>query len=149
MGNRGDRAYMEIAIPEEIKSVLEKYKDDTHFTSFHKKYSDTNAFNLVVNKGLKILCASAGVKGVDTYTFRHTWATIAKNNCGASDEEVDFCLKHAPVHKLAWKYIKVDYSIIDKINRKVIDFVFNRRKRIERLRNIKRLSERTFPSKEK
>ena len=148
MGHRGDKAYMEISILEKVKPLLEKYKDDTHFTSFHNRYSDSNEFNRYVNRGLKVLCESAGVEKLDTYTFRHTWATIAKNNCGATDEEIDFCLNHAPVHKMARKYIKVDYSKVDEINQKVIDFVFKRKVKIQNLKNVNDYRKKS-PTKEK
>jgi len=148
MGKRGDKAYMEISIPEQIIPILEKYKDETHFTSFHRRYSDDRVFNKYVNKGLKILCESAGVPKLDTYTFRHSWATIAKNDCGATDEEIDFCLNHAPLHKMARKYIKVDYSKVDVINQRVIDFVFKRRVKVLKLKRVNDLRKNS-PTKEK
>lgn len=148
MGHRGDKAYMEISIPDQIKYIFEKYKDETHLTSFHNKYSDSHSFNLYVNRGLKVLCESAGVTKLDTYTFRHSWATIAKNNCGATDEEIDFCLNHAPVHRMARKYIKVDYSKIDEINRKVIDYVFKRKVKRGKLKQVIEIRKIT-PTKEK
>lgn len=148
MGNRGDKAYTELIIPEQIKPILEKYKDEFYFTSFHDRYSDSNEFNRYVNRGLKVLCESAGVDKVDTYTFRHTWATIAKNNCGATDEEIDLCLNHVPVHKMARKYIKVDYSAIDKINKKVIDYVFKRRINVMKFKQVINIR-KTSPTKEK
>ena len=63
-------------------------------------------------------------KPVTTYTFRHSWATIAQNNCGASTEMVAFALNHASVHKITEGYIRKDYTPIDELNKKVIEFVF-------------------------
>lgn len=49
-------------------------------------YKNNDDFNKYVNKGLKDLCKIAEVEDVSTYTFRHSWATIAQNQCGASTE---------------------------------------------------------------
>ena len=54
------------------------------------------------------------------YAFRHSWATIAQNECGATLNEVDFGLNHS-VNKMAKVYVKVDYSPAWILNEKVID----------------------------
>lgn len=57
------------------------------------------------------------------YAFRHSWATIAQNHCGATLNEVDFGLNHS-TNRMARIYIKVDYAPAWRLNEKVIDFVF-------------------------
>ena len=70
-------------------------------------------------------------KPLTTYTFRHSWATIAQNNCGASTEMVAFALNHASVHKITEGYIRKDYTPIDDLNIKVIGFVFGETKKAD------------------
>ena len=62
---------------------------------------------------------------LSTYVFRHSWATIAQNDCGASTELVAFSLNHASAHKVTEGYIRKSYDPIDKLNEKVITKVFS------------------------
>ena len=57
------------------------------------------------------------------YAFRHSWATIAQNECGATMNEVDFGLNHS-TNKMAKVYVQVDYTPAWILNEKVIDFIF-------------------------
>ena len=104
-------SYIEITVPERIRPLFEKYKgDDKKLFLFSKRYSDANGFYKYVDIGLKRICEELGVAKVTTYTFRHSWATIAQNNCGASTEMVAFALNHASVHKITEGYIRKDYT---------------------------------------
>ena len=57
------------------------------------------------------------------YSFRHSWATIAQNGCGASLGDIDFALNHS-TYKMARVYTKIDYSLAWELNEKVIDYIF-------------------------
>ena len=63
-------------------------------------------------------------KGYSGYTFRHTWATVAQNECGASLAEVDFGLNHAHKTRLARTYVKIDFTPAWILNEKVIEKIF-------------------------
>lgn len=55
---------------------------------------------------------------------RHSWATIARNECKISKDDVALCLGHEDEdNNVTDMYINYDYSIIDESNRKVIDFI--------------------------
>ena len=55
---------------------------------------------------------------------RHTWATIARNKCGISKDDVDLALNHVDQGlKMADAYIAKDWSLIDKANRVVLDYI--------------------------
>lgn len=43
------------------------------------------------------------------YTFRHTWGTIAQNDCGASISDVAFAMNHSNGHNITRGYIKIDF----------------------------------------
>lgn len=121
---RKDKAYIEILVQEEILPLFEKYKGRNKLFVFSEKYSDPDTFSVAVNKGLKSLCEKAGVHPITVYWLRHAWATIAQNKCGASTELVGFCLNHTSAHRTTEGYIEKDFSPIDRMNRKVLDYIF-------------------------
>ncbi len=125
---RDDHAYIEITVPEMIRPLFEKYKGKKELFNFSEMYKNNDDFNKYVNKGLKDLCKIAEVEDVSTYTFRHSWATIAQNECGASTEQVGFALNHASAHRVTEGYIKKSFSPIDILNEKVINCVFGENK---------------------
>ena len=122
---RRDGAYLEIKIPSRILYLFEKYKSDNEYLlNFNKRYQDGNCFNVNVNNGLKSYCKYNELPDICIYNFRHSWATIAQNNCGASTAEVGFALNHSSAHRVTEGYIKKDYSPISILNNKVIEYVF-------------------------
>ena len=58
------------------------------------------------------------------YTFRHTWGTVAQNDCGASISEVAFAMNHSSGHKVTRGYIKIDFTPAWVLNENVVDFIF-------------------------
>ena len=125
---RADKSYIEIRIPDKIKPIIEKYKtseDDPYFLSFHNIYSSEDSFNANINTGLRSLCKHYNIAPYCCYTFRHTFATIARNDCGFSDEQVAFAMNHASAHRVTRGYIKTDYSPVSDVNEAVIDYIFN------------------------
>ena len=78
-----------------------------------------------VNNGLKHICEAIGIPAITFYAARHSFATIARNDCDVSVDDVAFCLTHSSGHNITDMYIKPDYSRTDKVIQKVIDFVFN------------------------
>lgn len=124
-GRSSTRSYTEINIPERIRPLFEKYEGKKeHLLYFSKRYSDSNNFYKAVNKWNAILCDRAKIDRLTTYSFRHSWATIAQNNCGASIEQVAMALVHASDHKITERYIRKDYTKIDELNQKVMEKVF-------------------------
>ena len=128
---RADNAYFEIRVPGILMSVVNKYLDDTdspYLFNFYKRLSGFDSFNANVNIGIRQICEK--VLGMphgtaySVYTFRHTWATVAQNECGATLSEVDFALNHANKTFLARTYVKVDYSPAWELNEKVVEKIF-------------------------
>lgn len=125
---RRDGAYLEIKIPERIMPLFNKYmdnEDSEYLLNFNKRYQDSNCFNINVNHGLKAYCEYNELPKMCIYNFRHSWATIAQNYCGASIEEVGFALNHSSAHKITEGYIQKDYSPITRLNTKVLDCIFS------------------------
>lgn len=123
---RRDGAYLEIKVPERLLPLFDKYKSkDEYLFSFHLRHQDLDCFNINVNRGLKPYCTYNGLPSLCIYNFRHSWATIAQNVCGASTEEVGFAMNHASAHRITDLYIKKDYSPISRLNEKVISVIFD------------------------
>lgn len=123
-GRRENKAYMEITVPEIIRPLFAKYCGKKSLFNFSELYTTETNFNKAVNLGIDDICKLAKIEEyVSSYSFRHSWATFACNDCGADMEEVGFALVHAPIDKVTATYVKTDYSRVDKLNEKVLDLV--------------------------
>lgn len=128
--SRRDEAYMEMRVEPFIRPVFEKYlapEGDEYLFNFHERYCDSDSFSANVNSGIKKICADMGMAKEQyycVYTFRHTWGTIAQNDCDANLYEVAFGMNHAHGMKVTRGYVKLDFSPAWRLNAKVIDFVF-------------------------
>lgn len=127
---RTDDAYIEMRIEPVIQPLVEKYLaevNDPYLFKFHKRFCDSDSFNANVNTGIKQVCTSMGLTRKEdkysVYTFRHTWGTVAQNDCGASISEVGFAMNHSHGHTITRGYIKIDFTPAWELNAKVIDFI--------------------------
>ena len=59
---------------------------------------------------------------VSLYWARHTWATIARK-IGISVDDIALCLGHSSGHNVTRIYIDEDRDVIDRANRRVLDYV--------------------------
>lgn len=129
--SRADKAYFEIRVPGILKPIIDKYLDKTDspfLFNFHNRLSTYDSFNANVNIGIRQICEKVlKLKKEDYYcgyTFRHTWATVAQNECGATLAEVDFGLNHARDTRLARIYVKINFTPAWELNEKVIEKIF-------------------------
>ena len=125
--HRKDHAYIEISVPENILYLFEKYKGKKKLFIFSETYSMEDYFAKITSKGIKDICNRIGIPIMTAYSFRHSWASIAVNECMASIDDVAFALNHVSAHGVTWRYIKEDYTRIDTLNEKVQDCVFTRK----------------------
>ncbi|MDR0830815.1 MAG: site-specific integrase [Prevotellaceae bacterium] len=121
---RNDKAYFEIKVAETILPLIEKYSGKKNLLNFRERYANADNLTRAVNTGLKKICQRADIQKITVYWLRHTWATIAKTKCGFSDGDVAFGLNHVSAHKVTEKYIKKDFSLIDRMNEAVCKFIF-------------------------
>ena len=128
---RADDAYFEIRVPGVLLPIINKYLDKTDspfLFNFHQRLSGIDSFNANVNIGIRQICEKVlnmpREKWYCVYTFRHTWSTVAQNECGATLAEVDFALNHASKTQLARTYVKIDYSPAWELNEKVVEKIF-------------------------
>lgn len=121
---RSDRAEISIFIEPEAARLMEKYKDPSgeRVFNFYKRYSTHKIFNAALNTGLKEVGKFIGVPGLEFYSARHSWATIARNDCDVSKDDISLSLNHTdPDKKVTDKYLKKDWSKIDRANHKVLE----------------------------
>ena len=147
--SRSDKGYFEVRVPEFLKPTFEKYLsknvDSPWLFEFHERLSTSDSFCANVNIGIKQIWEKVDPNYKESlYAFRHSWATIAQNECGASLAEVDFGLNHS-MNRMARVYVKIDYSPAWILNEKVIDFIFfsdkeSREKSREKSKTFERIS---------
>lgn len=122
-GRRRDEAFFSVLIQPEARAILDKYKHPTQLIG--KTFSSEGCFNASANKGLKIAGAMIGVPDLNFYMARHSFATIARNKCGVSKDDIGMALNHTDEeHKTTDIYLEKDWSIVDRVVRKVLDYVF-------------------------
>ena len=128
---RADKAYIEMKVPGILLPIIEKYKDETsspYLLDFHGRLSSSDSFSANVNIGIRQICEkSLGIphdKAYCVYTFRHTWATVAQNDCGATLEQVGFALNHSNRNRITKRYVKIDFSPAWELNEKVLEKIF-------------------------
>lgn len=125
LSRKHEKSLISIKVEPEAMRIMEKYQDPTgaRVFNFHLRYNNTNGFTHAVNRGLDLLCTEKGIKEkITTYYARHSWATIARNICKVSKDDIGFALNHSDgANKTTDLYIEEDYSIIDEANRKVLD----------------------------
>ena len=128
---RADKAYIEMKVPGILHPIFEKYRDrgtSPYLFDFHVRMNSSDSFGANVNSGIKQICEkSLGIpheKAYCVYTFRHTWATVAQNECGASIDEVGFAMNHSDRHRVTRTYVKVDFSPAWTLNEKVLEKIF-------------------------
>lgn len=128
---RNDNAYIEMRVPGILLPIFDKYMDKTsspYLFDFHQRMSTSDSFNANVNVGIRQICEkSLGLahgKTYCVYTFRHTWATVAQNECGATLSDVGFAMNHSDKNRVTRTYVKIDFSPAWALNEKVINKIF-------------------------
>lgn len=121
---RSDGAFISVKIESELLSYVERYADPERLFSFHRRNATHQSFNQAINEKLKKIGKDLDIDDLTYYAARHSWATIARNECEVSMDDVSMCLNHTSGHDVTDTYIKKDWSVIDRANRKVLDFVF-------------------------
>lgn len=127
--SRTDEAYIEMRVPEVIKPLFEKYRAGEHtdrLFRFADRFSTSDSFCANANTGIKAICKSMEMAKADwycVYTFRHTWATTAQNDIGATLAEIGFAMNHSHRYSVTRGYVDIDFTPAWELNERVIDFI--------------------------
>jgi len=119
-GKRTDEAFISINIIPEAQPLLEKYVGN-----LSARYSSYTGLDTALCKGMKQLREMTGVEApVTFYWARHSFATIARNKCGISKDDIAEALNHVDgEHRTTDIYIEKDWSIVDGVQSAVIVFI--------------------------
>jgi len=126
---RSDMAEISIKIEPEIMPLLEKYRDKTgeRVFCFYQMYKSMEVFNSVIYRGVKLLRKVVGIDDLVFYSARHSFATIAVNDAEINEYTVHKMLNHIIEEmKITEIYVRKDWSVLDRANRKLLDFVLKK-----------------------
>jgi len=116
---RKDSAFISIKLIPEAYSLLFKY-----IGRLRLRYSESCNFNKALNKGLKEIGEGLGISSLTMYAARHSFGSIARNECRFSKDDVAFALNHIDHNtKTTDIYIKPDWQIIDDVQLKVVSLL--------------------------
>lgn len=124
---KADNAFISLKVEPEHEALLSKYRDESgkKVFSFYQTYADAEGFNAAVNIGLKQVARLCGIeKQLSTYYARHSWASIARNECSVSKDDIAMALTHTdPATAITDIYLAKDWRKVDEANRKVLDLL--------------------------
>lgn len=124
---RSDRAEMQVVIPMVATALVEKYRDADKLRvfDFYKRYADKGTFNAALNKGLKQIGSALNIDDLEFYAARHSWATIARNDCMIDQYTVHTALNHVDDKmRVTDIYIAKDWGPVNDANLIVQTYVF-------------------------
>lgn len=121
----------------EAAEYASRYPGESTLIGAVDEYTDYLNFQKALNIGLKSICTNIRKQEtietghhdfpvkITTNWARHTWATIARNDCRIPKDDVALCLGHQDAdNRVTDMYIRYDHSIADEANRKTIDMIF-------------------------
>jgi integrase len=126
--NRADGGLTSIKVEPEIQDLFDKYtalSNSEYLFNFNgmrwiEGVSSRN-FGMTVDR----MCKLKGLPHITPYQFRHSVGTIGRNKCGFSRDDVGMLLNHRGQTTIDDAYIDYDWSLNDKINRAILDYVFH------------------------
>ena len=117
-GKRKDKAFISIKIPPEAKELLE------FAASLSERYSSIGNLNKALSKGMSQLSAQTGIPGLKFYSLRHSFGSIARNNCRLDLGFIGEALNHVEKGRSTTRiYIEKDWSIVDEVQEAVISYI--------------------------
>lgn len=130
---RADKARISIRIEEEAMNIIQRYTElnGEQLLNFHRRYKSFESMShslMPLYNRFKRYDKSLPSR-LTFYHARHSWATIAYNDCGIDMQTIHEALNHASdaSMKITDIYVKKDFTRIWEANKKVIDFVFNKK----------------------
>lgn len=125
-GRRKDRAKIIVRVENEANELVSAYadKEGERLFEFYKRYATTSNFTRALNKGLDQLAEYLMLPKITFYSARHTWATLAANECRINIYTIHKALNHVDTKMQVTKtYIREDFRDIWDANRQVLDLL--------------------------
>lgn len=123
-GRRDDDALHRVRIEPQAAGIIGEYSDRTGKKqfSFRHRYCKYTELSRAVNIGLKEYCDRYGLDKFTLYSARHSWATLARNQCGVDMGTIGKCLCHVSrTHVQEDTYVNFDWEEMWKANAKVLE----------------------------
>ena len=130
-----------IKVEPEALEIIERWKGEKNLLCIADRWKDPKDFNKNMNIALKKIGVHERISGrggkwkitpafpgIQTYWARHSWATIALNDCEVSKDIISQALGHSMGSDITEIYIKRDEKKVDEANRKVLDWVLHNKK---------------------
>lgn len=119
---RADKAEMRVAVPSCIEPYLARLRGTGSYWLNNLRELSTNKNQVIaqVNMGLRRWCELEGVERFTFYAARHSFATIARNDCGIEKATIDDCLAHKGDYAVADIYAERSWSLMNAANEKVL-----------------------------
>lgn len=116
---RRDNAFISVKLVDEAKPLFDKYIASG---LIQRKYLNSQSLNMTIQYYLKQL----GIPNLQFYSFRHSFATIARNDLRFSKDDIAMALNHVDnTNSVTDIYIKKDWTIIDDVQAGVISYLNN------------------------
>jgi integrase len=120
---RMDGAVVSVRMEPEAEPLYLKYRGTKKVFAFSERYADRSTFSYALNSGLKRVGEAVGVPELTFYYARHSWATLASNECRIPIEVVGMALGHSDAKLITNVYIKKDWGKVYEANRMVLDLL--------------------------
>jgi len=122
-GKRKDQAFISIKILPEAKELLNKY-----IGKLQVRFSSHTGLSTTLSHGLRRIQKEAKIPDVTFYWARHSFATLARNSCRKSKDDIAMALNHIDEgRKTTDIYIQKDWKIVDEVQGAVVDLLNNYR----------------------
>lgn len=118
-GKRKDEAFISIKIVEEAKPLLEKY-----LGKLQNRFTTHSGLSTALSQGFRKFRKDIGVPEISYYWARHTFATLARNTCRKTKDDIALALNHVDEgRKTTDIYIEKDWRIVDEVQEAVVALV--------------------------
>lgn len=117
-----------IPVSDKALELIQRYKGrNGYLLDMRDSYERVESVVAMVSRYLAVMYPMLGLSidkdNFTWYSARHTWASIAANECHFSDAEVARALNHQSEHKVTRGYIRPDWSLLDRMNDAVLAVV--------------------------
>lgn len=129
-----------IKVEPEAMEIIEKYRGEKKLLMLADRWSSHKDFTKWMNEALKKIGdmrreGRGGKKiirpywpDISSYWMRHSWATVAYNDCDVSKDVIAQALGHKSGVEVTEIYLDKDRRKIDEANRRVLDWVLYSKK---------------------
>lgn len=126
-------SFISVPVMPEVRPLFDKYRDPSRKRVFriYQFFSNNNCLRSTIATGMRTMCKDLGIEPVTFYAARHSFATIARNDCNVPMDDIALCLTHRSAFNMTDTYVKPDFSRVDHVIRLVLDYVYGPKKQKE------------------